>query len=211
MCKRIAILLLILVFGTALSSCSPAWMEMYDEYPEAMGKVQIVSDDDEGNYHIEYEGQRYDRDESGMIKHTDYNEIREDDILIGWDTLPIGIWYLDEYYSYTTENPLVIYMPRLHEAWIRSDYEYETDVFVIEGTQNKFVFSDMLTVSSAFSYSYVKHYPAEKEFILYSEQCPRLQIVLRLFCVDDIWYVGGQTSNTLFEIPDEFLDMLEAN
>ena len=49
MCKRIAILLLILVFGTTLSSCSPTWMEMYDEYPEAMGKVQIVSEDDEGN------------------------------------------------------------------------------------------------------------------------------------------------------------------
>ena len=212
--KRIASLLLIVAILIMASSCSSSspygiWQDMCNQYPDQKGMIQIISDNDDGDYHIEYEGVVYNIDKLTLFRvRESTREIPEDDVLVGWDSLPFCIGYLDKYYSYTTDNPVFIYISGYNELYLRDDYNYETDTFVIEGSNKKFVFSDMLSLSSDFSYSTFGIYSNQTNITLYSNQYPRLQIPLRLFCVDNIWYVGGTSVTALFEVSDEFLKIL---
>ena len=217
MLKRIAILLLISTFLIMASSCSSTsaygvWKNMCDQYPDQKGKVQIVSDNDQGDYHAEYEGFDYNIDKLKLFRvRESTREIPEDDVLVGWDALPFGIGYLDKYYSYTRDNPVFIYISRYNGLYLRSDYNYETDTFVIEGFDKEFVFEDMLYLSNDFSYDTFGFYLNQTDITLYSKQYPRLRIPLRLFCVGNTWYVGGGSAAALFEVSDELLNMLNMN
>ena len=216
--KRIAIVLLILVLLLVTRSCVSifselsgayrAWADMCDEYQDQMGKVQIVSDGDSG-YYAKYEKQRYYVDKSGLfyVREDMYN-IPEGDVLVGWSSLPFGIWYLDKYYSYTTDDPVFIYISRYYELYLREDYDYETDTFIIEGTDTRFVFSDMFSLSDTFPYQSTSHYTGERNIVLYSEQYPRLRMPLRLFRMNGVWYAGGDRDNAIFEVSDDFWNLL---
>ena len=185
---------------------------MCNQYPDQKGKVQIISDNNEGDYHVEYEGRRYNIDKLMLFKvKENIHGIHEDDILVGWDSLPFGIGYLDKYYSYTTDNPIFIYISRYDELYLRNDYNYETDTFVIEGSDKEFIFGDMLSLSNDFSYDTFSIYSPQTDITLYSKQYPRLQIPLRLFCVDNTWYVGGRRDKALFEVSNELLNMLNTD
>ena len=216
MYKSIAILLLIstiLIMSSSCSSSSPygVWKNLCDQYPNEKGKVQVIKDNDGGDYHIEYEGTVYNIDKLKLFKEKEYtNKIPEDDILVGWDSLPFCIGYLDKYYSYTKDNPVFIYISRYNELYLRNDYNYETDTFVIEGSDKEFVFADMLTLSSD-PYDTLSIYANQTDIVLYSKQYPRLRIPLRLFCVDNTWYVGGKSDKALFEVSDELFNMLNTN
>lgn len=212
MAKKGWILLLVLAVAMTFSSCSSdsysEWEDMCNTYPDQKGKVQVVSDD-ESNYHVEYEGKEYYTDKLSLFRVRDNrNRIPEGDVLVGWDSLPLGIWYLDMYYSYTSDDPMFIYISRYDETYIRNDYHYETDTFVIQDTDQQFVFSDMFTLSDAFTHQIYMHYKDEMDLILYSDMCPRLQIPLRLFCADDVWFAASDCGSALFEVSNELLDIL---
>jgi len=215
MLKRIAILLLISTILIMASSCSPSspyglWKNMCDQYPDQKGKVQIVSDNDEGDYHIEYEGVAYYIDKLMLFRViVNPHGIYEDDVLVGWDAAPFCI-ALDKYYSYTNDYPVFIYAS-YNELFLRNDYNYETDTFIIEGSDKEFVFSDMLYLSSDFSYDILRYYSNQTDITLYSKQYPQLKIDLRLFCVDNTWYAGGECNAALFEVSDELLNLLNTN
>ena len=193
--KRITVLLLIIATLLTLSSCSPL----------SFGKVRTVSDDN-GEYHIEYNGTRYNVDEPRLFRvRENMNKIPKEDVLISW----FWLGYLDMHYSYTDDNPVFIYISRFYEVYLREDYDYLTDTFSIEGTDHQFVFSDMFIPSSAFSYSTLYSYPYETDITLYSTTCPRLQASLRIFRVNGTWFAGGEeSSKVLFEVSDEFLELL---
>ena len=213
MLKRSAILLLLSAILMMASSCSSSsaygvWQNMCDQYPDQKGKVQIISNG-EGDYHVEYEGVDYHIDKLKLFNvRESTREIPEGDVLVGWDSLPFGMGYLDQYYSYTSDDPVFIYVSRYDELYVRNDYDYETDTFVIDGSDRELVFSDMFSLSSEFSYDPFRSYPNETDITLYSKKYPRLQIPLRLFCVDDTWYFVGQRDKALFKVTDEFLGLL---
>ena len=214
MLKRISVFLLMLALSLTVSSCGQSsaygvWKNMVDTYPDQQGAVDVVADDDGNGYHVEYNGQRYNLDALDLfdVGETTF-DVPEGDVLVGWDTLPFGLWYLDEYYSDTAEDPVFIYMPRLREVYLRSDYDLETDTFVPEGNNHSFVFSDVLTLTGAISYDSVSHYEGEIPVTLYSKAHPRLRISLRLFCVDGVWYAGGNSDSALFKASDELLQVL---
>ena len=215
MLKRISVFLLMLALSLTVSSCGQSsaygvWKDLVDTYPDQQGAVDVVSDDDQGSYHLEYNDQLYYADRLGLI------EVREtmfkshpDDVLIGWYSLPFAISYLDQYYADTADNPVFIYMSRLPEVYLRSDYDLDGDTFVLEGTEHAFVFSDVLTLTGAISYDSVSHYKGEIPVTLYSKAHPRLRISLRLFCVDGVWYAGGNSDSALFKASDELLRALD--
>ena len=214
MLKRISVFLLMLALSLTVSSCGQSsaygvWKNMVDTYPDQQGAVDVIADDDGNGYHVEYNGQRYNLDALDLfdVGETSF-DVPEGDVLVGWDTLPFGLWYLDKYYSDTAEDPVFIYMPRLREVYLRSDYDYTTDTFVLNGTEHAFVFSDVLTLTGAISYDSVSHYKGEIPVTLYSKAHPRLRISLRLFCVDGVWYAGGNSHSALFLVSDVLLDMV---
>lgn len=211
MLKRSAILLLLSAILMMASSCSSSsaygvWQNMCDQYPDQKGKVQIISNG-EGDYHVEYEGVDYHIDKLKLFSvRESTREIPEGDVFVGWDSLPFGMGYLDKYYSYTSDDPVFIYISRYDELYVRDDYDYETDTFVMDGSE--FVFLDMFSLSSEFSYDPFCPYPNETDIIFCSKQYPRLQIPLRLFCVDGKWYAGGVINKAIFEVSEEFLSLL---
>ena len=214
--RRITVLLLIIATLLTLSSCSPAscanWMRKLNEHPDLMDKVDYQYDEESDIYYIEYEGQIYNKDSLRLFTVTETaRKANEEDVLLSWSQLPLGIGYLDKYYSYTDNDPVFIYMPRLHETYVRSDYNYETDTFAIEGIDYQFVFSDMLTPSSAFSYNTLYSYPYETDITLYSTTCPRLEVSLCIFYISGTWFAGGNDDELLFEVSDEFLELLNIN
>ena len=210
--KIFALLLMTIVM--MLSSCSSSsaygvWKDMCDTYPDQKGAVQIVTDNDEGDYHVEYEGLCYNIDKLNLFRVREkIREIPEDDVLVGWDALPFGIGYLDKYYSYTNDKPVFIYVSGYNELYLRNDYKYETDTFVMEGANKEFVFGDMLSLSNDFSYDSDSIYSNQTDITLYSKQYPRLKIQLHLFYVDNTWYAGGESKDALFEVSNELLDIL---
>lgn len=215
--KRIAFLLLISTILIMTSSCSSSsaygvWKDMCDQYPDQKGKVQVVLDNGESDYHIKYDGVDYNIDKLKLFKvRENTSKIPKDDVLVGWNALPLGIGYLDKYYSYTNDNPVFIYISRYNELYLRNDYNYKTDTFVIEDSGKEFIFGDMLSLSNDFSYDTFNSYPSQTNICLHSKQYPRLKIQFRLFCVDNIWYVGGESAAALFEISDKLLNMLNTN
>ena len=217
MLKRISLLLLISTILIMVSSCSPSsaygvWKDMCDQYPNQKGKIQIISDNDEGDYHIEYEGVDYNIDKLKLFRVRESTiEIPEDDVLVSWNSFPLGIGYLDKYYSYTNDNPVFIYISRYDELYLRNDYNYETDTFVIEGSDKEFVFENILSLSNDFFYDTFSIYSSQTDITFHSKQYPRLKIQLRLFCVNNIWYAGGDCSDALFVVSNEFLDMLDTD
>ena len=211
--KLIVSLALIIIISTIMSSCSPksfaAWMKQSKEEPELMNKVDSIYDEATDEYNKLYKGQVYKFDKLRLFTVTETaRKANEEDVLLSWFQLPLGIGYLDEYYSYTDNDPIFIYMPRLHKTYVRSDYNYETDTFAIEGIDYQFVFSDMLTSSSAFSYNTLYSYPYEKDITLYSTTCPRLQVYLRVFYISGTWFAGGNDDELLFEVSNEYLELL---
>ena len=215
--RRIAILLLIFTILIVFSSCSASsaygvWKDMCDQYPDQKGKIKIISDNDEGDYHIEYEGYNYNIDKLKLFSVRESTRaIPKDDVLVSWNALPFDIGYLDKYYSYTKENPVFIYISRYDELYLRNDYNYKTDTFIIEGSNEEFVFGNMLSLSKDFLYRTFNIYSNQTDITLHTKQCPRLKIQLRLFSVDNTWYVGGGSDDALFEVSNELLDLLNTN
>ena len=85
------------------------------------GGNYVVSDDDQDNYHVEYKGQRYNLDALDLfdVGETTF-DVPEDDVLVGWNSLPLGLWYPDEYYSDMKSNYDTNYCDRVAEGQTRS-------------------------------------------------------------------------------------------
>ena len=229
MVKRIISLLLILTFLLAMTSCSSLldaveyWSQHMIEYPKQWQSVDIVwPDDDEyyakynTRYYAEYDGKRYNSDGFNLFKYTAMEEcVPEEDVLVGWDSLPLGLGYFTYYYSYTDDNPVFIYEVAYRELYIREDYSYETDTFVIDGTDQSFVFSDMLTLLDGSDYDDVRPFwrsPDATGVIIRSRSCPRLCTQLYFFCIKGTWIAySGYCSYPIFEVSDEFIKILSDN
>ena len=211
--RKVAFILLLLTISFVHMSCSDApwekWENLYEQYPDQYDTVTLKSLD-EDSYYYEYNGQRYNRDTLLLFEvwYEAAQELPESDVLIGWYLERYMISYLNLYYSYTSEDPVCIYLSRIPEMFLREDYNYQSDTFVIEGTEHQFVFSDMLTLSDAFEYRVISSYPNEKRFALYSKLYPRLRITLSLFQIDGVWYAGGRCDEALFEVSEELLEFI---
>ena len=218
MCKRIIALMLLIVSSFAFSSCGvyeaySDWKERNEKYHDLAGKIEYLRDNELEIFYVEYEGKRYNEDTSWPFKVCDDNKTwkpLKDDVLISWSQAPLGMGYLDEYYSYTADNPVYIYMPRLGQTFVREDYDYKTDTFVIEGTNIEF--SDMLTYITARWYEDERPLiKAEGTTSICSKLYPQFRLPLKIFCYNNEWYAGGDYDDILFKASDELLSLLNIN
>ena len=230
MVKRIISLLLIFALALSLTSCSlvselidarRTYWHYMTEYWKQKGKVDIVwTDENEDgylNYYAEYNEKRYNLDYYNLFEHMYDTSLpmdqcaAEGDVLIGWEWELFGMGFLHLYYSNTSDNPMFIYENQTDyiELYIREDYNYETDTFVIEGTDQSFVFSDMLTLVDSAKRDYLRPHLVSPDFIsctLYSESCSRLRIALELVCVDNEWFARVHHNAVYwFAVSDELL------
>ena len=127
-----------------------------------------------------------------------------DDVLLSWNGYRY-IWYIDEYYSYTADNPVYIYNERLGYLYFREDYDYKKDTFVVDGTNAKIVFENTFEIEvnrdSFFS-------PIRCSIA--SEKYPEIKVYVELAYIDDQWYVQFGSSRPC-KASDEFIELLSDN
>lgn len=149
-------------------------------------------------------------DEKSFFNVTQNNDkIDEGDVQIGWNGLSSGFGYVNYYYSDTDKNPLFVYNPRLREVFLRSDYDYKSDTFMLEGTYSKIIFSDAVT-ENELDRSTATRYNHGTWINLQSETHSRLRIHVNILSIADKWYIQTQSGYT-FEITDDFLNLLVKN
>ena len=105
------------------------------------------------------------------------------------------------------ESPVFIYtIGGDTNLYLRQDYEYFTDTFVVEGTDAEIVWQDIFCGKNN-SLDFFNQITVN----LYSKQYPRIKTSLELAFVDEQWYVRYSNSQEIFIPSDEFLKILSDN
>ena len=209
MAKKGLILLLIITVLMAFTSCGLDYSYSLDE--SLHYQIEVIWGEDDPS-HIIYQGEKYmfvgtrnvfcvDTYDAGVNYYKSY-----DDVLLSWNGYRY-IWYIDEYYSYTSDSPVFIYNKRLGWVYFREDYNYFTDIFIIDNTNEEIVFEDIFG-SKQDSFDFVN----PVKICLSSKQYPRIKTYARLGYVEGQWYISWSSDSREVWIPsDEFMEILFEN
>lgn len=196
--KQIIISAIILLLCLSFVSC--------DLDTELYKNVEYMRTEDD-KHCLLYQDLLYYRNDQGFFsvcENTD--EINGQlNIMLGWSGIQF-FGYIDKYYSYTVDEPIYIYNSRINEMYLWEDYDYKSDIFVLEGTSSKIVFSNAIT-ETEFDYNVLERYSNKIDIELYSEQCPQLRVPLTLFSHSGKWYVCTLTCNA-YQVSNDFVDLL---
>lgn len=142
--KLVALAIGSAVILMTMTSCGLDYRYSLDE--NLHNKIQHVRTDNDQIASIIYNGVLY-----KPAGTTDFFGILRDDndVKLSWNGYRY-IWYINEFYSYDTDNPLFIYFARSHAYYVyfREDYDYKKDVFTIDGFDNGIVFENIMASKS---------------------------------------------------------------
>ena len=196
MLKKGLLFILVVSVFLSLTSCGLDYRYSLDE--SLHNQIEVVKEDDNLAHHLIYQGDKY-------VSVGDYYQSHKDDVMLSWNGYRY-IWYIDEYYSYTSEKPLFIYNKSTRCVYFREDYDYTTDTFVIENTESEIVWKDMLhSQQSNFDFED----PIEIE--IYSKQCPRIRTYVHLVCDETNWYLSVPGYGEVWIASEEFIKILSQN
>lgn len=205
MFKKVLILTWILSLLLTLSSCGLDYRHSLDENKH--NKIEVIIEDDAS--YIVYQDNNYVLVGSSNLfsvstyKTEDgYYLTYDDDILLSWNGNRY-IWYIDEYYSYTADEPLFIYNSRLGWIYFREDYDYTSDTFVIDGSESEIIWNNIF-ISNQTDVDFIP----QCKVSIYSKQCPRIKTSLEMAFVGDQWYIRFPDSQKVWIPSDEFITIL---
>ena len=116
------------------------------------------------------------------------------------------------YFSYTTESPLYIYTSNKtgylkNNIYFREDYNYKTDIFKIEGTEDVICFGEDLI-----EFSRTGSIDKRKEYIrLFSSTHPSLYFGLGIVLDNGVWYAEANDLSLTFVLSENFIEILVRN
>ena len=167
------------------------------------GNVKYIKEDDV--YGVTYQNRKYYPAKEGLFDIVcDYTE----DVELGW-YFNFPITFGAYYYSNRLENPLYMYCSATDEVYIREDYDYESDIFVIEGTDIEIVFSEAFTQKIMKKNSSIS-YSNTTSFLWHSKSEPELQIYAEIFNQNNSWYMNV-TPVEAWELSNDFVSLLLEN
>ena len=159
--------------------------------------------DDTGEYLL-YQGQVYRRDETQLFLTCFRKVEKTDDVLISWSD---HVYYF-EFYADRAENPTYIYTSWYHWVYIRSDYDYTTEVYAVENTDISFVLAEALI-------------PASQELgqvsengitlTVYSVECPKLRMTFTFEQKGEAWYAVREDTHSWYSVSDALVEVLCQN
>ena len=123
---------------------------------------------------------------------------------IGWDGP--RFFYIDTYYGDSKDSPNILYEARLEYTYFREDYDYKTDKFKIEATEDVICFSEDLIETS----HKPSNFAAQTYISLSSSTHASLDIELGIICDNGIWYAQSMDF-VYFEISENFVQILMKN
>ena len=208
MIKRVFSLLLLGVVLLTFTSCGLDYRYALDE--SLHDQIECGLDEQDLSYLI-YQGEKYIYAGNSNLFPVITYKVEEnfylsyDDILLSWNGYRY-VWYIDEYYSYTTDSPLFIYNERLRWVYFREDYNYWTDTFLIGDTEEEIVFENIFDCEQD-SFDFVN----PVRVVLSSKQCPRIKISVEITSVNDQRYISLSGTNEVWIPSDQFIEILIQN
>ncbi len=145
----IIVVLVLLVGALVLNFTVFRDFPSYDRYNVA--KEQFTGDEIAS---LIYDGVTYTRVKNKDVYYPERydlekKEMTRPDVVLSWSGNATGLGTKTVYYSDTAENPLFIYSPRFNDLYLREDYNYMADTFVVEGTEIEISLSEIMTADSA--------------------------------------------------------------
>lgn len=134
----------------------------------------------------------------------DYEELSE----IGWSWFipPLGKFI---YFSDSIESPTFIYCPRGNNVWVREDYNYDQEVFTIDGTNIEYIYSDVFDRNS------IEHFDVLAKdvfsFTWHPKNNEKLYGYAYIYEKDGLYYLKISNNGNGYLINDDFLELLRAN
>lgn len=211
--KITALILTVLILTLSLSACSKERTnDFLDEITlgvwsrilldEELHNIVKYNEDDT----IEYQGNTYYR--APMMFINDYSNTVEKERgyeYIGWNGP--RFFYIDVYYGDSKDAPSILYNTRLRDTYFREDYNYKTDIFKIEGTEDVICFGEDLIESSR-----TASITARKEYIrLFSSTHPSLYFGLGIVLDNGVWYAEANDLSLTFVLSENFIEILVRN
>ena len=161
--------------------------------------VNLIGHGDER--YLSYQENKY--YEASVFEH--YSVADANDVDLGmYYSFPFTTYY----HSYTAESPVYIYSTG-GLVYIRQDYDWRSEPFVIGDTAATIVFSEAIA-DPCFTYDPLIHSDHTVELLFYAEQYPNLKISARLFFDGTDWYLGLPT-NEAYSITPFFEKVLQEN
>lgn len=201
MVRKGFIIILIILVLLAFTSCGGLEYR-YSLSENLHNKIKLFYEDD--RLCLLYQEEKYICVGDTNLFDVDY-PYDTDDILLSWNGHRY-IWYIDEFYSNTTNNPVFIYNSRLHDVFFHEDYNYFKDVFIVEHTDIEITYEEIFKIEKS-GIEYING----NVVVLESKQFPRIKIKLNLVSLEGILHVSLLGSDTAWQCSDAFSDALKEN
>ena len=132
-----------------------------------------------------------------------------DPIIISWNfNLPFTMTMV--HYSYKSERPDYIFSNIANQIYINEDYDYNSDIFVVENTNFEIKFSDAFIESNSIAYNVFES--AVVQFDFYSKTHPELYSPTSILLNNGKYYIAFNVCDEYaYEISSDFLEMLIEN
>ena len=114
-------------------------------------------------------------------------------------------FYINTYYGDLKDSPNILYETRLSQTYFREDYDYKSDKFKIEGTEDFICFGEDLIETDFKDLN-----SGSVDICLSSSTHQSLDIMMYVFFDNGVWYV--QTMDCVyFELSENFVEVLIKN
>ena len=200
--KKFSLLMYLLILILILSSCGVNERTKLDNN---LRNIIMDYSSDENNPHIIYKNEKYVKNDCFYIYSLKDFENSED-ILLSWHGKRWG--YINTYYSYTADSPLFIYESRLVDLYLSQNYDYMSDIFVVENTQIEMVFSNIFEDFTNYINMSFDNFETIK---LYSKKCNRLQTDLKISFLNGDYYCSFFSSNKAWKCSEYFVEQIIQN
>ena len=210
--KITALILTVLILALSLSACSKErtndflneitlglWERILLD--EEVHNIIKYNEDDT----IEYQGNTYYRAPMMFLDDTSTTIQKRGYEYIGW--CGPRFFYIDTFYGDSKDAPNILYNTRLRYTYFREDYNYKTDIFKLEGTEDIIRFDEDLIESSRTASITVR-----KEYIrLLSSTHPSLYFGLGIVLDNGVWYAEANDLSLTFVLSENFVEILVKN
>lgn len=210
--KIVAAILTILMLTLSLSACSKEEIDSFLNEITLGVWGRILLDEEEHNiieYNeddtLQYQGNTYYPAPMHFIGDNS-NTVQEKRgyKYIGW--CGPRFFYIDTYYGDSKDTPNILYNTRLRITYFREDYNYKTDIFKLEGTEDVICWGEDLLETSLKPSNWWEG----EDILLSSSTHPSLDIHLDILFDNGVWY--AQSSDLVyFELSENFVEILARN
>jgi len=154
---------------------------------------------------LSYQGSTYHASE--IFTASNYGTPNDHDVELGiFYSFPFTTYF----YSETAENPVYIYsIGGDTGVYLKEDFDYQSEVFVIKGTSAKIVFSEAMAEPYP-EYDPLTEFDSTIDLTMYSEKHPNLKASVLLLSENNDWY-AVLASDEAYLASQAFVNLLREN